>query len=53
MNSDRVLVDIRQVRDGVLDLRAATLRSIALCRDILDRIDGDDRAPEQERQPCG
>jgi len=31
--------DRRAVRDAAIDLRAATLRSIALCRDILDRLE--------------
>jgi hypothetical protein len=42
-----VEIDRRAVFDAALDLRVATLRSIALCRDILDRLaERRDPAPE-------
>jgi hypothetical protein len=31
-------VDRRAVREAVIDLRCASLRSLALCRDIIDRL---------------
>jgi hypothetical protein len=39
VNTFLTVVDARQLREDVIDLRAATLRSIALCRDILDRLE--------------
>jgi hypothetical protein len=43
MTADAVItihVDRRAVREAVLDLRCASLRSLALCRDIADRLAG-------------
>jgi hypothetical protein len=41
MTADAVVtihVDRRAVREAVIDLRCASLRSLALCRDIIDRL---------------
>jgi hypothetical protein len=41
MHSDGIItvqVDARHVREAILDLRCASLRSLALCRDIIDRL---------------
>jgi hypothetical protein len=54
MNSEGIIifsVDTRAVIDAAIDLRHETLRSIALCQDIMDRLDGGHREPEPERRP--
>ena len=42
------VVDARQVHEAVIDLRCASLRSLALCRDIIDRL-GEPRPGEIAR----
>ena len=42
-----ITVSAAALRDAALDLRIATLRSLALCRDILDRL-ADRREPARE-----
>jgi hypothetical protein len=51
MDSDATIVTVvaaRQVQEAVIDLRCASLRSLALCRDIIDRL-GEPRPGEIAR----